>query len=260
MAQQNVGDLFAQTLIGDYDDHAPWEAVHALRRIGSREVFEQAAAWCLSDDPLKRARGVDVLAQLGKTTEHRSNSFPDESLQTVVQLLQREAELRPLESAIFALGHLDNPLAIPLVTQYKSHPDADIRHAVAFALGCFPSNPQAVESLLTLITDPDADVRDWATFALGVLSDADSPEIRDALFCRIDDLNRDVREEAMSGLGKRRDITVLPHLIAALEQSPVSDPIIEAAWQMLGMEEERDGWGPAEYVAALRERFAQQTR
>lgn len=260
MAQKDVDDLFAKTLIGDFDDHEPWDAVHALRRIGSREVFDQAAAWCLSDDPMKRARGVDVLAQLGKTAEHPSNSFPDESFQTVVHLLRREKELRPLGSAIYALGHLDNPLASPLVTQYQSHPDADIRHAVAFALGCFPNDPQAIQALLMLAQDPDDDVRDWATFALGVLSDADSPEIRDALFSRIGDSNKGAHEEAMSGLGKTRDIRVLPALITTLEQPPVSDPIIEAAWQMLGMEKERDDWGPAEYVAALRERFSQQAR
>jgi hypothetical protein len=37
-----------------------------LRQNGSHEIFEHAASWCLSDDPLKRARGAAILCQLLK--------------------------------------------------------------------------------------------------------------------------------------------------------------------------------------------------
>ena len=74
---QALDELFALTLRGDRDDESAWEAVSALRRIGTREVFEQAAAWCKSENPIKRARGANILAQLGKTGEHRSNMFPE---------------------------------------------------------------------------------------------------------------------------------------------------------------------------------------
>jgi hypothetical protein len=62
MTMEQIDELFAQTLTGDYDDETPREAVSKLRKMGTREVFNRAAQWCASNDPLRRARGVDVLA------------------------------------------------------------------------------------------------------------------------------------------------------------------------------------------------------
>jgi HEAT repeat protein len=255
MTAEDIDELFAKTLAGDYEDDAAWQAVHELRRIGSLEVFTRAAELCKSDDPLVRARGIDVLAQLGKTADHPNNSFPEESYSIVSDLLQKERDIRPLGAAIVALGHLDNPLAIPMITEFGSHPSADIRFDVAFALGCFPNDPRSMGALLALMEDADEDVRDWATFGLGVQGDLDSEEIRDALFRRLSDSNEEVREEAMEGLGKRRDQRVVPSLIAALERPPVTDRVIEATYQILDMKSKREDWGTGEYAAALRERF-----
>lgn len=162
----------------------------------------------------------------------------------------------PLLAAIHALGHIGNPLAVPLVIEYRLHPNNDVRFAVAFALGNFPDVPLAVEALLALTQDVDDDVRDWATFGLGVLGNSDSPEIRDALARRLSDSNDDVREEAMCGLGKRKDGRVLVALLSALEQPTVPDRAIEAASEMLGMQNESEGWNAADYATALRERFS----
>src|ERR1041385_1759907 len=135
MASDQIDELFAQMLMGDYDDELPWKAVSDLRRIGTREVLDRAAAWCKSGNPMERARGASVLAQLGKTAEHPTNNFPEESYLAVSQMLRQENEIQPLNSAIHALGHLDNPAAIPLILSYQRHPEADTRFAVACALG-----------------------------------------------------------------------------------------------------------------------------
>src|SRR5208283_2982912 len=109
-----VEALFAQTLLGDYEDEAAWTAVSALRRDGSREIFEQAAAWRLADDPLKRARAADVLCQLRRapTTdapeEISESIFRDESYLLVTRMLENEQDPLVLDSAISALGHLDS--------------------------------------------------------------------------------------------------------------------------------------------------------
>jgi len=261
MTSPELDELFAQTLIGDYDDELPWKAVSALRRIGTREVFDRAAAWCKSGNPMERARGASVIAQLGKTEEHRTNSFPEESYLAVSQMLQKENEIQPLNSAISALGHLDNPTAVPLIVSYQQHPEAEIRFAVTFALGQFANDPKAIQVLIELTRDLDDDVRDWAVFGLGTLGDTDSAEIRDALFACLNDTNDDVREEAMVGLAKRKDQRVLPALIAALNQSELDDPgitqlTIEAADLMLDFADERKDWSGTEYAAALRERYS----
>lgn len=256
MNEHNINDLFLHTLSGDYEDEAPWEAVRALRRIGTREVFDKAAEWCRSDNALQRARGVDVIAQLGKTTEHRSNSFPEESYSVVEKLLQRETDHRPLASSIAALGHLDNPVAVPLIAKFSSNPSTEVRFSVACALGSFPDEPLSVQALLLLMQDTDKDVRDWATFGLGVLGSSDSAEIREALVRRLNDSGEDIREEAMVGLGKRKDQRVLPALLHALEEPNITDRVIEAAYQILGIDSEREGWAGSDYIMALREKYS----
>ena len=140
MGPEQLDEIFAQTLTGDYDDESPWEAVRTLHRTGGREVCDRAAEWCPSDDPLKRARGADVLGQLGRTVERPSNNFPEECFTLVSTLVQREEDPLPLLSAIHALGHIGNPLAVPLVIDHRLHPSADVRFAVACALGSFAND------------------------------------------------------------------------------------------------------------------------
>jgi HEAT repeat protein len=256
MADCDIDELFARTLQGEYDDDKPWDAVQWLRRLGTRQVFDKAVEWTESAEPLVRARGVDIIAQLGKTAEHPSNSFPQESYDVVVKVVRREREVRPLDSAISALGHMDDPRAVPLVAAFHSHPSESIRFAIAFALGSFPNEPLSVRTLLTLMRDADADVRDWATFGVGVLGDQDSPEIREALSRRLNDDDVNAREEALVGLAKRHDTRVLPYLINELEQSSVSCRVAEAADTLLGLDKNQDEWSGQEYVLALRERFS----
>jgi HEAT repeat protein len=115
--------------------------------------------------------------------------------------------------------------------------------------------------LIALTGDTDDDVRNWAVFGLGNLGDGDSVEIRNALFSRLDDSNKNIREEAMVGLARRKDQRVLPALIAALSQAGFIDPevtmlTIEAANAMLDMENERSDRTGAEYISALKERFS----
>ena len=256
MAQPDIDALFAETLLGDYDDHKPWDAVQSLRRIGTREVFNKAVAWTESAVPLERARGLDVIAQLGKTAEHPSNNFPQESYDVAVNAVERERDVRPLNSAISALGHIEDSRAVPLIAGFHSHPSEAIRFTVAFALGCFPDDPLSVRTLLTLVRDVDADVRDWATFGLGVLSDHDSPEIRGALSSRLTDDDSDAREEALVGLAKRHDTRILPHLIDALEQPNISYRVVEAAYALLGFDQDQEEWSGRDYVRALQEQFS----
>ena len=251
----DIANLFAQTLAGEYDDEAPWKAVRELHCIGTREVLEKAAGWCHSGDALQRARGADVLAQLGKTAVHPSNNFPEECFSILADLAAMEEAPVALSSAIYALGHIGNPSAGPIIVRHSAHSDPDVRFAVAFACGSLGNEPLAVGTLLMLTSDEDADVRDWATFGLGSLSELDTPSVRDALAAALSDSDEDVRQEALVGLAKRHDRRVLPCLFRQLQQSEIDDMTIEAAREMLEIDHDAPGRKQDEYVAALQKRF-----
>lgn len=256
MDSEQIRRLFAETLAGDYDDDAPWEAVSTLRRTGSREICDRAVEWCRSDRPLERARGADVLAQLGKTFEHPSNNFPEECFAAISTLVRRETNPLPLLSAVHALGHIGDPLAVPLIIERRFHPNADVRFAVACALGRFADDPRCVEALLALMQDPEGRVRDWATFGLGVLGHLDSDQIRDGLLERLTDLDCDAREEALVSLAKRQDKRALPALFAELEKPEVPDRAFEAAEMFIGGALDESERSASEYALAIRKRFS----
>lgn len=254
MTTRDIDELFQRTLSEDYEDDAAWAAVHELRGIGTREVFDRASQWCQSCDPLKRSRGADILAQLGRTFERPVNNFVEDAYLVLTSLLASETVAQALASAIAALGHLGNPDAVPLIAHFYSHHDPDVRWDTAFALGKFPDHPLSVETLLKLMQDVDDDVRDWATFGLA-LGDSDSPEIREGFLRCIADSDEDVSEEALVGLAKRKDNRVVPKLLSELEQESIGPRIVEAATWMLDMDNQPEGWIGSDYVKALQQRF-----
>jgi hypothetical protein len=77
---------------------------------------------------------------------------------------------------------------------------------------------------------------------LGVLGNIDSDQIRESLAGLLEDPDENVREEAMVGLGKRKDQRVLRMLMARLEQPEISVRVIETAHLMLEMDKEREDW------------------
>lgn len=262
MNTSEVEALFAQTLLGDYEGEAALTAVDALRQDGSREIFDHAAAWCLSDDRLKRARGPAILCQLrrapvtpGEKPYKPEWMFRDESYSLVTKMLGSEQDPLVLGSAIFALGHLADAGAVPLILSYQDHADECVRFAVASALGCFPNDTQSVYGLLKLTSDEDADVRDWAVFGLGVLGDADSPEIRESLLRCLDDPNEDIREEAAVGLGKRQDQRLIPKLLTMLDEPKLTGRVAESAAALLGLDQDPPEWSAADYKTALKSKF-----
>lgn len=180
------------------------ESVDTLWQRGDEETFQAAVAWCASDDPLRQAFGVDVLAQLGMLGGERP--FAARAL-PVLRELARETRVRELtESVVAALGHQRDPSAIPDILRHADHPDAEVRMRVAVALaGLVPGDGvEAIEALVALTRDGDTSVRDWATMALAGV-DADTPLIRAALAERLDDRHADTVAEAARGLAMRQD-------------------------------------------------------
>jgi HEAT repeat protein len=205
MPTATIDEFFAQTLKGDYDNDKAWHAIHSLRATGSREVFDKAVAWCRSNEPLKRARGADILAQFGHTADNQTTLFADESFPVLAAMLDSETDPVALSAIITAFGHLDNRSIIPRILPFSYHSDADVRYGLAFTLGCFADDERTVSTLIKLMSDKDSEVRDWATFGLGGLGNFDSPKIREALFKNLSDEDEDVCEEALVGLARRKD-------------------------------------------------------
>lgn len=257
LSEAEIEALFARTLTEDPEDKPRWEAVNQLRAIGTLRIFNQALAWCNCSDYKKQLSGTDVLAQIGRTAEHRATKFAEESYPAIVALLRANPEDELKSSAIAALSFLENPDAIPLICSFRSSQNKDVRFTVACALGGqFANDHVAIETLLELMRDEDEDVRNWATFSLGVVSDADSLEIRKAFLERLGDSFVEVREEAVEALAKRKDLRVLPTLTQMLQEGSTSEPILEAARWLLNLTEIPDQWNNKDYLKALQGLYA----
>jgi HEAT repeat protein len=70
------------------------------------------------------------------------------------------------------------------------------------------------------------------------------------------DPDRNIREESLVGLGKRKDQRVVPALIALLNQPEATDRVKEATEAFLSDKEQVADRSPADYIAALKTRFA----
>lgn len=221
---RSVSELIDIALAAEDD----WEATATLHWRGTREVLEAALALAGSGIATHRALAADILGQLGIP----DRTFPDECFGALIDLLE-DQDVQVVWSAIYALGHLDADRSAERILPFRSHPDADVRHAVAFALGGV-ADYKATAALLELMIDADIDVRDWATFGIGILSKSDSAEIRTALAAALDDQNEDIRFEAICGLGLRRDRRAIPYLEAVLREQRDNLFAREAAAALIG--------------------------
>ncbi len=238
-------------------DDAAWNAGKKLHRLGTQEVLYEAMRLTQSEDPYRRARGADILGQLGVQAGVASALFVSERLRSLLALLQDESDPLVLDAVIIALGHLRQPEGILAILPYCEHLDENVRYAVAWALpGGAGNHSGVIAALIRLMGDVDSDVRDWATFGLGSQTDVDSPSIRDALFQRLGDGDYDTRAEAAVGLAKRKDLRVLPIVIEELESETYGVLFEEAASYLLDLESIRpDGWESWRYVEELHARF-----
>lgn len=238
---KSTEELFAASLQGEHDDEAPWEAVHVLRLRGTPEVFEIAKRYCAADDPNARARGLQVLAQLGAGRPNQERPFIGESVSIAISQLP---DTNPMvrSAAVWALSHLRTDNALNALVLLQHDPDSDVRHAVA-ACSQLSDCPEGMSVLLSLTEDSDESVRDWATFSVataGTLSDnnwqyRDSPQIREALKKRLVDPYEEARREAIWGLARRKDPVGLKLLKESLSSLGCRDGDVGAAAETLGV-------------------------
>lgn len=260
-----VNYLFAETLEGGLDSVRPWKALGTLRGMGGRIVFDKAKSWCASPIPRKRGRAAAILSQLRRPIKPKppfgsasEPVFKDESFALIASMIAREQDLCALQSQIFAFGHLDKLDAVPIIAPYVDHPNEDIRYAVACSLGSLHEHPDSAAALAKLANDPDKDVRNWAIFGLGVLGDVDSEELSQLFIAHLDDPFLDARIEAAASLAKRHDARVAKPLLRLLRNDGPLSGYLEAARDLLEMDEDPPDWYAKEYIAALEAKFPTQ--
>jgi HEAT repeat protein len=206
------------------DDY--WMCIRELHLRSDRGVFERALSLCSDADPLVRAVGADILAQLGTRAGY---PFATESVPVLTSLL-RDNESCVIASALYALGHLKQGDSADLVG-FATHPSQAVRCALAYTLGG-RSDDLACDALVILSADQDLDTRNWATFSLGSMCECDSTVIREALVTRLSDSDDEVRAEAMVGLARRQDARAVAAVLTELGREDVLSLAIEAAEEM----------------------------
>jgi HEAT repeat protein len=228
LQRMQTDELIQLTLTANDEIYSPgWDAIWVLHSRPTREVFDAAKTFCESDDPAKRMVGVNILAQLGP----EPRPYLDETLEIFFKLIDTEQDSGVLNAVGIGLGHnWDEPRKVEPLLKLKNHPDADVRFGVALGLKS-EEDPRAIQALIELSFDEDDDVRDWATFGLGSLTEADTPEIREALYQRVidPDDDSDAPGEGLVGLAERHDPRAVDLTLKFLEAGNAGTLIFDAA-------------------------------
>jgi len=235
--KKTVPELFDETLTGDYDDESSCDAVWDLIRISTPEVFETAMRFCNSTEPLKKARGFNILAHFGCYMKDTNSSHLDERITIALEHLSDKSEI-VVESAAWALSHMKSERTKNGLLTLQHHTNADVRHAVAAGLAG-ENSPAAIDALIGLMHDSIDYVRDWATFSLGREYGEgnlmDSPKIREAFHDRLSDADENTRSEAIWALAIRKDMEGLKLLLERLKAETWVSGDEEAAIYLLNM-------------------------
>src|SRR5690349_19757600 len=150
---RSTDELIALALNASFEDEETeiskqgWDAILILDYRASRDVLEAAHKLCMSDDPNHRGIGAHILGQLGIP----DRAFPKECLEILLGLLN-DKDLKVVESACYALGHLHEPEAIGPLIKLKNHPESQIRYAVTFGLLDY-EDERAIQALIELSQD-----------------------------------------------------------------------------------------------------------
>jgi HEAT repeat protein len=254
----------------DPEDELAWERyLDELHRRPDDETFELALECTRSEDPARRATGVHVLGKLGTLEpagstddlepaaegdedEASEPAFAEKTVPALWALLD-DPSPDVVAAAVLALGNFDVDDHFDRFVPLTTSQHAQVRLAVATTVAG-TETPVGIELLARLTRDPEDEVRNWATFGLGTLCEIDTPEVRAALFDRLDDSHAEVRGEALLGLALRQDERAASALERELASDEVTALAVEAArasaWPGLlpALRELQTWWDPTDEV------------
>lgn len=205
LASKTARSLIGMALQHDEDDDAYWECVTALRQYRGRDQGSWLRRHAQSRNWRMRTLVVNILCQLAMPGGRLARQAAEVELaKEVLGRGLRDSHWRVNEASLFGLGHREYPEYLPQMLAFLDSSRASLRHGLAFALGRYPQ-PEAAKALLRLMRDEAREVRNWATFGLASLSEQDGPAIREGLLAAAEDVDAEIRGEALIGLARRRD-------------------------------------------------------
>ena len=152
------------------EDYPPsWNVLRNARSFGRGAL--EAGLSLLAGDDIERSVGCDLLSVLCNPDEE---GWSHEIAVAVVKLAATEEDDEVCWSIAEVLDHAADPVGIPTLIRWATHPDSDIRFKVATGLPSCQDSDVTVstdvsDTLLKLMCDESDEVRDWATFGLGQL-------------------------------------------------------------------------------------------
>jgi hypothetical protein len=190
-------------LINNKTEKSYWENISELRKRKTKSIFEKSCQLVNSNIEKEKIIGIDILAQLGVTPR----PFLKETMKLVFENLKKETNPKIIKSLLYAIGHNNEKLSkseISLICSFKNSSENIVRESLVFSLLGVENN-EAIETLIFLSNDKIYYIRDWATFGIGAQIEITNDKIINALWNRINDKNRDTKDEAILGLAKRKD-------------------------------------------------------
>jgi len=219
------GGLLSDAL-SESDEASRWPIIEQLRNLSAETILHEADKSFRRNCTLERSIMADVLGGF----ENAGAGISTKCVELLKSTIRHEENPSVLLHLLAALSnHSFNDTSD--IRALANHPDCEVRRSVTRALVSHKDD-QTTATLIQLSRDTDAGVRDWATFGIGTMNDNDTPEIREALYDRLNDLDEDTRSEAIVGLAERRDSRVLEALKQELLSPTFQTIILEAAEKM----------------------------
>ncbi len=208
------------------DEDIYTDYIFELRKRGNSEILNLIRDLVYSKDAIYREIAGGILSQFA----YKTKSFKGERIYLLGRLLDDKNE-DVISSAIYGFGHIKATLYGDKLASFATSKSLDIKRALAFALGGY-ENKKAIEALILLMNDDDFDTRNWATFSLAQICESDTPAIRDTLYKNLNDIESEVRGEALLGLATRKDTRVINAILEDLQSDFYGSWIFSAIVKM----------------------------
>lgn len=201
-------------LINNKSNENYWKYIQELRKRKTDAIYKKSLLLIDSNSIKEKIIGLDVLNQFGYPRLHQK-----EIIQLFFKLLKSETDKEVLSSILYGISHNNESLTneqVDFLCSLKTHKSVYVKFSLVNALLTL-ENDNAIDTLIEFSKNKDFDIRNWATFGLGSQTDIDNEKIRFALWNRIKDTSKIVRQEAIAGLAQRKDKNIKDILIQELK-------------------------------------------